>query len=141
MQIPACSIDSITGKTFLYDCGASATSSFCELDNTSEDDEKTLEQVKKQLNKLIDVISVCDITNQDFIDRELMLIKILVGKSNRSQIIEIAETLEAKIVDVGLKTICIEVSGDSNKIETSVKLFEPFGIKEIVRTGRIALAK
>lgn len=104
-------------------------------------DELTLEQVKKQLNKLIDVITVQDITKQDFIDRELMLIKVSVDEETRPKIIEIAETLEAKTVHVGIETICIQLVGTLDKIETAIKLLKPFGIREVVRTGRIALTK
>jgi len=104
-------------------------------------DERTLEQVKKQLNKLINIISVQDITKKDFIDRELMLIKVSINEKNRGQIVEVAETLEAKIVHVGIKNVSIEVAGPVDKIETAIKLLKPFGIKEVVRTGRIAMVK
>lgn len=104
-------------------------------------DNKTLEQIKKQLSKLVDIITVQDITKKEFIDRELMLIKVNVNSKARSQIIEITETLEAKIANVGIKTITVEVTGPQNKINTALKLFTPFGIKEVVRTGRIAMTK
>ena len=82
-----------------------------------------------------------DITKKDFIDRELMLIKVTINKNNRSQIIEIAETLEAKVVYVGMISICLEIVGTLDRIETAIKLLKPFGIKEVVRTGRIAMTK
>ncbi|MFH1779261.1 MAG: acetolactate synthase small subunit [Candidatus Omnitrophota bacterium] len=106
-----------------------------------EGDERTLEQVKKQLNKLIDVITIQDLTQKDFLDRELILIKVKVTPKDRAQIIEIAETLKANIADVGMHTITIEGIGESAKIDTMIELLKPFGIKEIVRTGRIAMAK
>lgn len=106
-----------------------------------EGDERTLEQVKKQLNRLIDVITIQDLTQKDFLDRELILIKVKVTQKDRAQIIEIAETLKANIVDVGLHTITIEGVGESSKIDTMIELLKPFGIKEIVRTGRIAMTK
>ncbi len=104
-------------------------------------DERTLEQVKKQLNKLIDVITIFDFTKKDFIDRELILIKVNVSSSNRSQIIEVADTLEAKVVDVTAETLTIELSGDEKKIDTVLELLRPFGIKETVRTGTIAMTR
>lgn len=107
-----------------------------------EGDERTLEQVKKQLNKLIDVITVQDLTQKKFIDRELILIKVEVATAkDRNQIIEIAETMEANIADIGPQTITVEGTGETSKIEKLTELLKPFGIKEIARTGKIAMAK
>jgi acetolactate synthase-1/3 small subunit len=106
-----------------------------------EGDERTLEQVKKQLNRLIDVISVNDFTNKEYIDRELVLIKVRFNSQSRSDIIEVVEMLGGKIVHVGVKTMCIEIAGDKDKIVTTLKLLKPYGVKELVRTGRIAIAK
>lgn len=107
-----------------------------------EGDERTLEQVKKQLNKLIDVITVSDLTQKKFIDRELILIKVEVATpADRNRIIEIAETMEANIADIGLQTITVEGVGETLKIDKLTELLKPFGIKEIVRTGKIAMAK
>ncbi len=107
-----------------------------------EGDERTLEQVKKQLNKLIDVITVQDLTQKKFIDRELILIKVEAATSKeRNQIIEIAETMGANIADLGVQTITIEGVGDTSKIDKLTESLKPFGIKEIVRTGKIAMAK
>ena len=102
-------------------------------------DQRTLEQVKKQLHKLIDVITVFDFTKKDFIDRELILIKVAASSQNRSRIIEIADTLEAKVVDVSARTLTVELSGDEKKVKTALELLKPFEIKEVVRTGRIAI--
>ncbi|MDP8253035.1 MAG: acetolactate synthase small subunit [Candidatus Kaelpia aquatica] len=104
-------------------------------------DEKTFEQVKKQLNKLIDVVSVQDFTKKDFFDRELLLIKLRYTSQNRSQIIEIIELLGGKILHVGTKVICIEVVGDKEKVATSLQLLKPYGIKEVMRTGVVAIGK
>lgn len=107
-----------------------------------EGDERTLEQVKKQLNKLIDVITVQDLTQKKFIDRELILIKVEAATAkDRNQIIEIAETMEANIADIGPQTITVEGTGETSKIEKLTELLKPFGIKEIARTGKIAMAK
>ena len=104
-------------------------------------DERTLEQVKKQLHKLIDVITVVDLTQKDFIDRELILVKVTVTSKTRSEVIQIAETLEAKIADVGKASITVEALGDQSKIKTILELLRPFGIKEISRTGIAALSR
>ena len=102
-------------------------------------DEKTLEQVKKQLNRLIDVIKVIDLTGEDFIDRELVMVKVKIDNKNRSEILQIADTFQGKIDDVKKETAVVEVTGDGNKIRSFIEIMKPFGISEIVRTGRIAM--
>lgn len=104
-------------------------------------DEKTLEQVKKQLNRLIDVIKVIDLTDEDFVDRELVLIKVKIDAKNRSEILQIADTFQAKIDDVKKETAIVEVTGDQNKIKSFIEIIRPFGIVEIARTGRIAIGR
>lgn len=105
-----------------------------------EGDERTLEQVKKQLNKLIDVITVVDLTQKKFIDRELVLIKVEAKASNdRGQIIEFAEEMQVNAVDMGEETITIEATGDTAKISELINRLKPFRIKEMVRTGKIAI--
>ena len=107
----------------------------------TEGNERTLEQITKQLNKLIDVIKVQDITNQDCIDRELMLIKVNAGKKNRAELIQIVDTFKANIIDVNPETLTIEIAGEQSKIDAIMELLASFGIREIVRTGRIAMAR
>ena len=104
-------------------------------------DDRTLEQVKKQLNKLIEVIKVIDLTEKPYVDRELLLIKVTVTPKTRSQIIEVAELLQAKTVSVGPKSLSLEIAGESAHIENALNLLRPFGIREVVRTGRIAISK
>jgi len=107
-----------------------------------EGDERTLEQVKKQLNKLIDIITVQDLTRKKFIDRELLLIKVeAVTSKDRDEIIGVAENMGANIADLGAQSITIEGVGDTAKIDKLMELLKPFGVKEIVRTGKIAMAK
>ena len=105
----------------------------------SEGDEKTLEQIKKQLNKLIDIIKVVDFKEGEFVDRELMLMKVSVSAKTRSQILEAVESSGAKIVNAAAKSISIEATGDAAKIKGLLALLKPFGIIEVVRTGRIAM--
>ncbi len=104
-------------------------------------DEKTLEQVKKQLNRLIDVIKVIDLTGEDFVGRELVLIKVKIDDENRSEILQIADTFQARIDDVKRKETVIELTGDQNKIRSFIEIMKPFGILEIVRTGCIAIGR
>ena len=104
-------------------------------------DEKILEQVEKQLNKLIDVIKVYEFSKVDHVERDLVLIKVNATNKNRAEIIEIAEIFRAKIVDVSHQTIVFEITGDENKISAFINLLKSYGIKELVRTGVIAIAR
>jgi len=104
-----------------------------------EGDEYIVEQVKKQLNKLVDVIKVSKISSDDSVSRELVLIKVDAEPKNRSEIIQIAEIFRANIVDVSRRSMIIELTGDKDKINAFEELVRPFGIKELVRTGLIAM--
>ena len=104
-------------------------------------DEKILEQVKKQLNKLIDIIKVTDFTRTPFTSRELMLIKVKCSGKDKTEIFRIIESVGAKVINAGAQAITIEETGDESKVNALIELLRPYGIKEIVRTGRIALAK
>ncbi|MCD1294192.1 acetolactate synthase small subunit [Methanocella sp. CWC-04] len=104
-------------------------------------DENVIEQVTKQLNKLIDVIKVVDISPQESVDRELALIKVSADASNRSEIIQIVDIFRAKIIDVSPKSLIIETTGSGDKIDALEELMRPFGIKEMVRTGKVALVR
>ena len=104
-------------------------------------DEKILEQVKKQLNKLIDIIKVADFTRTPFTSRELMLIKVKCSGKDKTEIFRIIESVGAKVINAGAQAITIEETGDESKVNALIELLRPYGIKEIVRTGRIALAK
>ncbi len=104
-------------------------------------DDLVLEQVTKQLNKLIDVIRVTDLGTEDTVESELVLIKVNADVKNRSEIMQIADIFRAKIIDVASKSMVIEVTGDENKIKAIEQLLKPFGIKEMVRTGKIALRR
>jgi len=100
-----------------------------------------VEQVRKQLDKLIDVVKVFDITNENVTSRELALVKVKATSATRSEIIEIADIFRANIVDVASESLTIEVTGDENKIDSMLKLLRGFGIKEIARTGRVAMVR
>ncbi len=104
-------------------------------------DDHVLEQVTKQLNKLVDVIKVSDIGGDEAVERELALIKVAADVSTRAEIIQIADIFRARIVDVAPKSMTVEVTGDETKIEAIEKLLRQFGIKEMARTGKIALVR
>jgi len=100
-----------------------------------------VEQVRKQLDKLVDVVKVFDITGDNIVSRELALIKVKTTSSSRSEIIEVADIFRANIVDVGTDSLTIEITGDEDKITSLLNLLRGFGIKEIARTGCIAMTR
>ena len=102
-------------------------------------DDHVLEQVEKQLNKLIDVIRVSDIPPDESVSRELALIKVGVDSTTRAEVMQIVDVFRAKIVDVGIKSVVVEVTGDESKIKAMEQLLRQFGIREMVRTGKIAM--
>ncbi|MDD1665347.1 MAG: acetolactate synthase small subunit [Methanomicrobiales archaeon] len=105
-------------------------------------DDAQVEQVIKQLNKLIDVIKVSDITEMETVDRELALIKVSAeAGSTRAEVMQIADIFRAQIVDVGAKTVVLEVTGGSTKIDALEGLLMQYGVKELVRTGKISVLR
>lgn len=106
-----------------------------------EGDTAKIEQVRKQLDKVIEVVKIVDITDQEVVARELALIKVKATASTRSEIIQIVDIFRANIVDVASDSLIIEVTGDENKINSLLDLLRGFGIREIARTGRIALTR
>jgi acetolactate synthase-1/3 small subunit len=100
-----------------------------------------VEQVRKQLDKLVDVVKVSDITGDNITIRELALIKVRATSATRGEIIEIVDIFRANIVDVASDSLTIEVTGDEDKVDSMLKLLRGFGIKEIARTGRIAMVR
>ena len=104
-------------------------------------DAAQVEQVRKQLEKLINVVKVSDITEEDMVTRELALIKVKASASTRSEIMQIVGIFRANIVDVGPNSLTVEVTGDENKLNSLLRLLRGFGVKELSRTGRIALTR
>jgi len=104
-------------------------------------DNQTIEQITKQLKKLIQVIEVKDITSFPCVERELMLLKIETDLGNRSKILEIVQIFRSKVVDISESSITIEVTGDPGKITTIQKLLNPYTILDIVRTGKISVER
>ena len=104
-------------------------------------DDKIIEQITKQLNKLINIIKVTDLTAEEHIERELAMIKVNANAEDRAEILSIIDIFRGKVVDVSPKTYTIEMTGDAEKVNAMIELLRPFGIKEIVRTGKIAMAR
>ena len=104
-------------------------------------DDKTIEQVSKQLNRLIEVIKVSNLTEDEAVERELAMIKVSSDEDVRSEIMQITDIFRATVVDVGRESLVVEVTGDSDKIEAIVDMLRQFGIREMVRTGKISLAR
>ncbi|MDY6972309.1 MAG: acetolactate synthase small subunit [Thermodesulfobacteriota bacterium] len=100
-----------------------------------------LEQIKKQLNKLINVIKVIDYTSSPFVQREMTLIKVRARPENRAEILRMVDIFRSRVVDVGTEFYTVEMTGDENKIAAFLNLLKPMGIKEIARTGAIALER
>ncbi|MCK9554646.1 acetolactate synthase small subunit [bacterium] len=104
-------------------------------------DDAVLEQVCKQLNKLVDVIKVQDFAGKDFVDRELILLKVSTDGKTRHEVLQIVEIFRAKIIDIKAKSMTIEATGSDSKVDAIIDMLKPFGIKELARTGKIAIAR
>jgi acetolactate synthase-1/3 small subunit len=104
-------------------------------------DDATLDQIVKQLNKLVNVLEVHDFRDADFIDRELVLVRVSVDAKARAEIMQITDIFRAKIVDVQPASLTIEITGNDSKIEKFLHLMDSFGVMELTRTGKIALAR
>lgn len=104
-------------------------------------DDRVLDQVRKQLEKIVTVVKVLDFSNHDYVERDLMLIKVGTADGKRSEIRELVDIFRGKIVDVSAGHLMIEMSGQENKIEAFIDSMRPYGILELVRTGRIALLR
>lgn len=121
--------------------GATENPEFSRITFVVKGDEKTLEQVRKQLDKVVTVVQVQDYSGEDFVERDLMLMKVSTSGGRRSEIREIVDIFRGRIVDVGADQVMIEISGRENKIEAFIDRMREFGILEMVRTGRIALLR
>lgn len=104
-------------------------------------DDRVLEQVRKQLEKIVTVVRVDDVSSKDYVERDLMLIKVAAPPGPRSEIRELVDIFRGRIVDVAPEVVMIEISGQERKIEAFIELMRPFGIIELSRTGRIAMVR
>jgi acetolactate synthase-1/3 small subunit len=104
-------------------------------------DDKIVEQIKKQLNKFIDVIKVIDLSNQPAVHREIILIKLKAPASKRQEVFQITEVFKGKVVDISQETLTLEITGITEKIEAIISILRPYGILEIARTGRVSISR
>jgi acetolactate synthase I/III small subunit len=104
-------------------------------------DDKTVDQIVKQLEKLVDSIEVQDFREGEFVDRELVMIKVGVDSHSRAEVMQITDIFRAKIIDVQPKSLTIEITGDEGKVEKFIQLMRSFGILELTRTGKVALPR
>src|SRR5438128_12684480 len=104
-------------------------------------DDATLEQIVKQLNKLVDVLKVQDFREGEYVDRELVLVKVAVDSKTRAEVMQITDIFRAKIVDVQPKSLTIEVTGDDSKVEKFIEMMRTFGILDLTRTGKVAMPR
>src|SRR5262245_37836948 len=101
----------------------------------------TLEQIVRQLNKLVDVIAVQDFRDGEYVDRELVLVKVNVDSKSRAEVMQITDIFRAKIVDVQPNTLTIEITGNESKVEKFLDLMKAFGVVDLTRTGKVALPR
>jgi acetolactate synthase I/III small subunit len=104
-------------------------------------DDKIIEQINKQLNKVIDVIKVIDFYDIDHVEREMVLVKVSPKKVDRADVLRLTEIFRGKVVDSGFTTYTVEITGNEDKIQAFIELMRPYGIKELARTGKVAIAR
>src|ERR1051326_6743755 len=104
-------------------------------------DDATLEQIVKQLNKLVDVLQATDFREGEYVDRELVLVKVGVDSGTRAEVMQVTDIFRAKIVDVQPKSLTIEITGNESKVEKFINLMDTFGIQELTRTGKAAMPR
>lgn len=121
--------------------GATENPSISRITIVVTGDDRIMEQVIKQLYKLVDVIKIIDLTDELSVERELVLIKVKADNSVRAEIVQIVDIFRARIVDIGRDSLIIEATGDSRKIDAIEDSLKPFGILELVRTGKIAIVR
>jgi len=133
-----------SARGFNIDCLTAARSGDEDTSNITlvvRGDDWVIEQVTKQLNKLVDVIRVTDVTENDYVGRELVLVKISCMPSRRVEVSAIADIFRAKVVDISAKSLSLELTGQEAKISAFIETLRPFGIKEIARSGTIAMVR
>ena len=104
-------------------------------------DDQIVEQINKQLNKLVSVIKITDFKDVETIDREMVIVKVSVDERTRSELDSIVQAFRAHVIDIGPRAITVELTGDSDKIKAFIAIVRPLGIKEVVRSGKVAMAR
>ena len=133
-----------SGRGFNID---SLSVSETEVPNTSQmtivthGDEAIIEQIEKQLNRLIEVIRIKDITKENHVEREMILVKVAVDTAKRGEVLQIVDIFRARTIDVASESLTIEITGDENKLRAVIDMLRPYGIRELVRTGKVAIMR
>ncbi|MGH7812884.1 MAG: acetolactate synthase small subunit [Candidatus Binataceae bacterium] len=104
-------------------------------------DDQVLEQINKQLNKLVSVIKIADFKDTDTIDREMAIVKVAVDGNTRAELDSIVNAFRAHVIDIGPRALTVEITGDAEKIKAFIAILRPLGIKEVVRSGKVAMAR
>jgi len=104
-------------------------------------DEAIIEQIEKQLNRLIEVIRITDITKENHVEREMILVKVAVDTAKRGEVLQIVDIFRARTIDVAPESLTIEITGDENKLRAVIDMLRPYGIRELVRTGKVAIMR
>lgn len=133
-----------SGRGFEVDSisfGAGQDSGQALITITTHGDEHIVEQITKQLHKIIEVLKVTDLTYKQFAERELALVKVAATSSSRSEVMQIAQVFQAKIIDISPEKLSLEVTGNNDKVNAFIAMLRPFGISEIARTGSVALKR
>ncbi len=121
--------------------GATSEPDITRITLVVEGDKYVLAQVTRQLDKLVDVITVRDFSQEAAVDRELLMVKVKASANERAEILQISEVFRARVVDMSPDTVILEMTGDEEKIEALTKLLDKFGVMELARTGRISLLR
>jgi len=121
--------------------GHSETPNISRMTIVLNGDDRVVQQVVKQLSKLINVIQVLDVSDQPAVSRELALIKVTAGPGTRTEIIELASVFRARVVDVGANSLTVELTGPQSRVNSMIGLLHPYGIEELARTGRVAMVR
>jgi acetolactate synthase-1/3 small subunit len=121
--------------------GVTTDPTYSQMTIVTRGDDLIIEQITKQLNKLIDVIKVTDMVELDHVEREMVLVKVSPKPDRKFEVMELASIFRGKIIDSSEKTYTVEVTGDEKKIEAFINLMKPMGIRELVRTGKVAVQR
>ena len=121
--------------------GPTQNPKFSRMTIVTRGDNSTIEQIVKQLKKLVNVIEVLDFRDTEYVDRELVLVKVGVDSTTRAEVMQITDIFRAKIVDVQPRSLTIEISGNESKVEKFLSLMDTFGVKGLTRTGKVALLR
>lgn len=121
--------------------GVTEDSTISRMTVVVQGDDNVLQQIVNQLNKLVEVIQVLDLTQESFVERELVLIRADADATRRTELLEIANIFRAKVIDMSMDSVIVEVTGSEDKIGAFIDMIRPFGIRELARSGRLAMAR